>query len=102
MVAKDNPIIHSNEANMRHPEPTWLASASVGVIHDVIKHQKVSLKPFNAPAKSGSKKQLLLAQNISTLQQLVAVNHREPTVALSSKYIVVNHLFKGEDEENVK
>jgi hypothetical protein len=31
-------------ANLRHPEPTRLASASVGVIHDVIKHQKESLK----------------------------------------------------------
>jgi hypothetical protein len=31
-------------ANLRHPEPARLATTSVGLIHDIIKHKKESLK----------------------------------------------------------
>jgi hypothetical protein len=39
--------------------------------------------PFDAPAESAGKKHLLLIQIIVTFQQLIAIDHREPTVKLS-------------------
>jgi hypothetical protein len=50
--------------------------------------------PFNTPTKGARKKGLLFAQNICTLQYLVAINDGESTVALSSKHIVIHHLFE--------
>jgi hypothetical protein len=50
--------------------------------------------PFDTPAKGAGKKCLLLAQNINTLQYLVAIDDREPTVALSTEHIVIHHLLQ--------
>lgn len=50
--------------------------------------------PFNAPTKGVGKKCLLLAQNIYTLQYLVAIYDRKPTVALSSEHVVIQHLIQ--------
>jgi hypothetical protein len=50
--------------------------------------------PFNAPTKGAGKKCLLLAQNIYTFQYFVAIDDREPTVALSSEHIVIQHLLQ--------
>uniref|UniRef100_A0A0A9D5Z0 Uncharacterized protein n=1 Tax=Arundo donax TaxID=35708 RepID=A0A0A9D5Z0_ARUDO len=94
MIAKDNPIIYSNETNLRHPEPARLTTPCLGVVHNIIKHKKISLKPFDTPTKGAGKKCLLLAQNIYTLQYLVAIDDREPTVALSSEHIVIHHLLQ--------
>jgi hypothetical protein len=50
--------------------------------------------PFNAPTKGAGKKCFLLAQNIYTLQYFVAIDDREPTVALSSEHVVIQHLLQ--------
>jgi hypothetical protein len=51
--------------------------------------------PFDAPTKGASKKCILVAQNIDTLQDLVAVDDREPAVALSPGHIIIHHLFEA-------
>ena len=51
--------------------------------------------PFDAPTKGASKKCILVAQNIDTLQDLVAVDDREPAVTLSPEHIIIHHLFQA-------
>ena len=58
---------------------------------------RIKCYPFNAPTKGAGKKCLLLAQNIYTLQHFVAIDDREPTVALSSEHVVVQHLLQIEE-----